>query len=262
MSVPATLYTAPLLTFASSDIFMASCFCISPGFEFWPLDDIRKDMPIQTMLGFERIDVERGFGRLQDIGITWQMAEAFQAGYTYINIVKTCLATSYDESLIADQRNLTQHTLLSLPPSTDLPTFYSHPMESTTYEACRLAALIFAVGVIFPIPTPNTPLPKLAQQLHSVLQHPTASALWDFPSTRIPLVWVLILGGIAATNTPQRPFFVETLRETAHRSGLTSYQDVKRMLEMMLWYDAACDDAGEALWSEAIKHYAGARSQG
>lgn len=232
---------------------MASCLCISPGFEFWPLDDSRKDMPIQTMLGFEQLDVERGFGRLQDIGITWQMAEAFQAGYTYINIVKTCLATSYDEALIADQRNLTQHTLLSLPPSTDLQTFYTHPTESTTYEACRLAAFVFAVGVIFPIPATNTPLPKLAQQLHSVLQHPTASALWNSPSARIPLVWVLMLGGIAATGTPQRPFFVETLRETAHRSGLTSYQDVKRMLEMMLWYDAACDEAGECLWAEAME---------
>lgn len=234
---------------------MASCFCIPPGFEFWPLDDSRKDMPIQTMLGFEQIDVERGFGRLQDIGITWQMAEAFQAGYTYINIVKTCLATSYDESLIADQRNLTQHTLLSLPPSTDLPTFYSHPTESTTYEACRLAAFIFAVGVIFPIPATNTPLPRLAQQLHSVLQHPTASALWTSPSTRIPLVWVLILGGIAATNTPHRPFFVTNLSETARRSGLTSFQDVKGILEMMLWYDVACDEAAESLWLEANEPY-------
>lgn len=230
---------------------MSSVFCICPGFEFWPLDESRKDMSIQTMLGFEQIDVERSFGRLQEVGITWQMAEALQAGFTYINIVKACLTSSYDESLVADQRNLTQYTLLSIPPSTDLPTYYSHPTEAATYEACRLAALVFAVGVIFPIPAPNTPLPKLAQQLQSVLQQSSSSALWTSPNTRIPLIWILILGGIAASDTPERPFFVSALGETARRSGLTSWQDVKRVLEMMLWYDVACDEAGESLWLEA-----------
>lgn len=230
---------------------MASVFCISPGFEFWPLNESRRGMSLQTMLGFLQSDVERGFGRLQDIGVTWQMAEALQAGYTYVNIVKACLGGSYDESLLADQRNCTQYTLLSLPPSTDLPTYTSHPTESTTYEACRLATLVFSVGVIFPIPTPNTPLPRLSQQLHSVLQQPTSTGLWTSPNARIPLIWILILGGIAATNTPQRPFFVSALAETAHRSGLSSWQDVKRILEMMLWYDLACDEAGELLWLEA-----------
>lgn len=230
---------------------MSSVFCICPGFEFWPLDESRKGLSLQTMLGYETTDVERGFGRLQDLGITWQMAEAFQGAYAYINIVKTCLATSYDESLLADQRNLTQYTLLSLPRSTDLRTYYSHPHESATYEACRLAALIFAVGVIFPIPEPNTPLPRLATELQAALQSPASETLWTSPKTRIPLIWVLVLGGIAATNTPERPFFVSALTESARRSGLASWADVKRVLEMMLWFDVACDEAGELLWDQA-----------
>jgi hypothetical protein len=41
------------------------------------------------------------------------------------------------------------------------PDISVHRLESThaaTYEACRLAALVFGVGVIFPIPAQNTPL--------------------------------------------------------------------------------------------------------
>jgi hypothetical protein len=37
------------------------------------------------------------------------------------------------------------------------------------HEACRLAALVFGVGVLFPIPAQNTPLNRLARLIQSVL---------------------------------------------------------------------------------------------
>ena len=234
----------------SSDIFTAAIFCTRPGFAFWPLDVSRNGITVQELLGFGPSDIEHGFGRLQDIGVTPQMSEAFQAAFTYVNIVKTGLANGYDVSLLADQRNLTEHTLLSLLPASDIPTSFSYPTQATTYEICRLAALIFGVGVMFPIPAQNTPLSSLAQQIQSLLREPTASAMWSTPANRIPLIWALTLGGIAATDTPERSFFVSGLGETARRSGLTSWPGVKRALEMMLWYDEACDEAAELLWLE------------
>lgn len=208
------------------------------------------------MLGFGPADIENGFGRLSEIGVTPQMAEAFQSAYTYINIVKASLGGTYDVSMLADQRNITQYTLCLVPPPKDIPTYFSHPTQTATYEACRLASLIFGVGVIFPIPAQNTPLTSLMRQIQTILRERDSSGLWSSPAARIPLIWILTMAGIAATDTPERPFFVSALGETARRSGLASWPDVKRALEMMLWLDVACDEAGEYLWLEANRSYA------
>lgn len=224
-------------------------------FEFWPTDPNRNGISIHSLLGFDQSDVDHGFGRLQDIGVTPQMAEALQAAYTYIIIVQASLSTDFDRSLLADQRNLTQFNLLSVLPVAELGTYFSHPSQATTYEACRVAAMIFGVGVIFPIPAPNSPLRQLARQLWSVLCEPTASTLWTSSQTRMPLLWMLTLGGIAAHGTAERPLFASELRRTARRTGLSFWLDLKQVLEMMLWYDLACDEAAESLWWESVAPY-------
>lgn len=181
------------------------------------------------------------------------MAEAFQAARMYINIVRANLAKSHDSSLLADQRNLTQYTILSLPPASTISHQFVHPAHAITYEACRLACWIFAVGVIFPVPAQSTPLASLARQLQGVLRDPEASGLWTSPQTRIPLLWILVLGGIAATEMPERPFFTSALERTLRRSGISSWLGVKRVLDIMLWYDMACDESAEALFYDAIR---------
>jgi hypothetical protein len=206
-------------------------------------------MSIQEMLGFTNTDITQGFGRLQAIGATSQMAEAFQAVHAYISIIKTNPTSVRDVSLLADQRNLTQHTLISLAPAADLHTFFSLS-HAATYEACRLAALIFGVGVLFPIPAQNTPLNNIARLIQGVLQQPNSSELWSAPATRIPLLWILTLGGIAANETPERAWFVSVLANIMSQTGLQNWPSLKTVLESMIWYDAACDLAAEALWFE------------
>ena len=234
----------------SSDILTASVLCIRPAFVYWPVDDIRNGMTLQALLGFSPSDVERGFGQLYNVGVTPQLAEALQGTYAYINIVKANRTVTYDVSLLADQRNLTQHNLLSVPPAAELGPQFSHATHSATYEACRLAAQIFGVGVVFPIPAQNTPLHRLASQLHSVLRHPDSSSLWCSSNTRVPLIWILTLGGIAAHGTPERSFFASALGAVARQTNINTWSEVKRTLEIMLWYDEACDEAGEELWYE------------
>ncbi|KAJ5559272.1 hypothetical protein N7535_009500, partial [Penicillium sp. DV-2018c] len=241
-------------TISFSDIMTCSVLCIHPCFDFWPTVDSRLGMSVQEMLGFTPLDVDRGFGRLQKIGATREMAEAFQAVHAYIGIVKASPASTPDLSLLTDQRNLTQHTLICLAPVSELDCF-SNPTEAATYEACRLAALIFGVGVIFPIPQQNTPLNTLARSIRSVLLQPSSSELWSSPSTRLPLIWVLALGGIAATGIPERGWFVSAFGDITRKSGLTAWASVKSVLASMLWYDAACDRAAEALWLEAVDMY-------
>ena len=225
--------------------------CSRPAFAYWFIDEIRNRKSLQEVLNFNHSDIECGFGRLYEIGITPQLAEALQAAQAYIHIIQASLTVTYDISLLADQRNLTQHNLLSVPPAAELGSYFSHPSHATTYEACRLAAQIFGVGVILPIPAQSTPLHRLASQLKSVLCQPGSATLWSSSSTRVPLVWVLTLGGIAAYAAPCRPFFALALGETARQSGLKTWFDVKRILQNMLWYDQACDEAGEDLWRES-----------
>lgn len=176
-----------------------SVLCVHPCFDFWPLADSRLGWSVQEMLGFGPSDVDQGFGRLQEIGATHQMAEAFQAVHTYIGIIKASLNFTPDTSLLADQRNLTQHTLLSLSPASDISTFFSHPTRAATYEACRLAALIFGVGVLFPIPAQNTPLSTCRHNPRHVwttsqwnhrqyLSHHRSSTFWD--SQQASIRWI------------------------------------------------------------------------
>ncbi|KAJ5895630.1 hypothetical protein N7495_007321 [Penicillium taxi] len=239
-------------TISFSDIMTTSCYCVSPVFDFRPIDELRIGISLHEMLGFSLSDFKQGFGRLVDIdvGITSQMARALQGAQAYIEIAKRTFTDSYDATLLADQRNFTQYHILRLPPAKDI--YFQLLSQRTTYEACRLAMLIFGVSVVFPIPAQNNPLHILAQQLYKVLCQPDSSDLWSSSTTLTPLIWILCLGGIASSDAKQRAFFASALFNTAQRSGLSSWLQVKRTVEMMLWWDIACDEPAEVLWLEAI----------
>lgn len=234
----------------------ASCFCIPPGFEFCGIDDSRSNLSVQELLGFGPYHIDHSFRWLEQLGLTFQIVEAMTAAATYVDIMKTCLEGSHDVSLLSDQRNLTQYTILSVPPATDTKKTFSQPIDEVAYEACRLAMLIFAVGVVFPIPANNTPLPSLAQKLQAVLRRPEAAELYTSTKYSVLLIWMLTIGGIAAFDNPaERAFFASELMETTRRTGLTAWADVKRAMDVMLWYDIACDEAGETFFTEAHSCY-------
>lgn len=238
----------------------ASCFGIAPGFEFCAIDESRSNLSIQELLGFGPYQIGQRFRWLEQLGLTPQIVEAMTAAATYVDIMKTCMMDTHDVSLLSDQRNLTQYTLLSVPPAADLQSTststFSQPIEEAAYEACRLAMLIFAVGVVFPIPANNTPLPGLAQKLQAVLKKPEAAEMFTTTNYYVLLIWVLTLGGIAAWDSPaERAFFGSALIEITGRTGLNVWADVKRGMGFMLWYDIACDEAGEAFFTEAQSSY-------
>ncbi|KAJ5810658.1 uncharacterized protein N7503_002876 [Penicillium pulvis] len=244
-------------TLCFSEVFAAAVWCVQPIFEFWPLNERRLGVPLQELVGFGPSDIQRGFGKYQVIGFTPQMAEAFQAARSYVRIInkseegrKSRNEDRLDESLLADQRNLTEYTLLTLLPSEAIISYFSHSTQATTYEACRLAGLIFGVGVIFPIPQQNSPLKGLAKKIRAAVLQPTAVVLWSSESTRIPLIWILTLGGIAAFGTPDRWFFVSSLADTVRRVNIRSWTETKLSLDKMLWHEGACEKAGRNLWCE------------
>lgn len=230
----------------SSDILTASAYLTRPAFAWMPLEKSRRGSTLQTLFGFRPLDVEHGFGRFRDIGFTPAMTEAFQAARVYTRIAEGYIQgslTKPDLTLIVDQRNLVHYALLSLPSST-----LSH---QTTYEASRLAALIYGVGVIFPLPSGSTPLPELSRHLQTALHLPTSPSMWTSPEASIALLWILTLGAIAAETVPERrTWFISALGHTARRNRISSWSDLRNAVASVLWFGAACDEPGRKVWSE------------
>jgi hypothetical protein len=192
------------------------------------------------------------------IGFTAELAEVFQAMKAYTSIVEKYedgSTTEPDLCRICNQRNFVQHCLLSLLPAGKLDQDFrkSHPV----YEICRLTGLIFGVGVIFPLPAQTAPLPTLVRLLQTELQESSLESDWWFLDAVKVLIWVLTLGGIAATGLPNRTWFVAALGRVSARSGLARWQDLKLVLDQMVWLDSACDFGGEQLWEEVDRYVSG-----
>ncbi|RAL04298.1 uncharacterized protein BO80DRAFT_484653 [Aspergillus ibericus CBS 121593] len=240
-------------TLSFSDVVTCSTFLMPPVFPFMPLHRDRLGLSLQKMLGFTPVDIERRYAPLRDIGLTSDLVEVLYAMHIYTKVVEEHLKAHLvnpDYSLIADQRNLTHHTLLSLPAASQLDGFAAYQPQEIIYEACRIAALVFGVGVVFPLPAQSTPLAQLAKLIQNVLQISDLASTWNHPQARIALFWVLMMGGIAADDQPERSWFVHVLSQAAASHGIGSWSDARKLLGLMVWYDRACDRAGSDLWTE------------
>ncbi|KAG2413962.1 hypothetical protein HFD88_003153 [Aspergillus terreus] len=241
---------APVLSF--SDILTASTYLTPPVFTFYPLCESRKNLSIHELLGYNTMDAERRYGHLQQLGLTPELIDVYQAMHIYTGIVDGHLRknpSKIDEALLADQRNLVHHTMLSIPTASQSDGFSGYNNnEEIIYEACRLAGLVFSVGVILPLPAQSTPLTQLATLIKALMQFFNPAIVWSHPHARMTLLWVLMMGGIAAENTPERAWYVSTLRQAACENGVASWADMRKVLSNILWWDIACDQPGHRLW--------------
>src|SRR5436190_12839547 len=155
----------------SSETLIASKHLRNPAYPFWPM--VKADVPptLQSRLGFSAVDVETVFGSFCAVRFTAELAEVFQGMRAYETIVETyCQGTMVlpDMASLIDQRNLTQHSLMSLPAASKCGQDFLETHR--IYEACRVAALIYGVGVLFPLPASTRPLPALVRDLKAALQ--------------------------------------------------------------------------------------------
>jgi hypothetical protein len=232
----------------STDILAASKALSCPRFRFISQeDDINPTL--QGLLCFGQTDLEDGFMRLCTIGFTEELAEVYQAMKTYISIIEKYQegATSEpDMCKISNQRNLVQYHLLSLTPANQLGDQFrrNYPI----YETCRLTGLIIGVGIIFPLPAHTAPLQMLVRCLQAELRAANFDAVFCSRDATGVLLWILTLGCIAATDMPEKVWFVVKLGRVAARLGLLKWQHAKRVLELMPWLDSACSSAGRKVW--------------
>ncbi len=93
-----------------------------------------------------------------------EMQTIFQCHRKYVSEVEM-----YEDGMpvgidmLCDHRNIIQWHIMSLLPSAQLGS--SNASTYPLYEACRLALIIFGIGVAFPLPPQSAPLVTLGRML-------------------------------------------------------------------------------------------------
>ena len=154
---------------------------------------------------------------------------------------------------IARTQAAVQQRLLLLPTAEELgiPSSSSTPKpKPNIYECCRLTALIYGVAVVLPVPNSHSVLQELVRRLTVVM------GILDIRTFGVELggvlLWMLVLGGIAALDTPERNWFTSQLAWIVKRLDRDDWEGVEDILGSFLWLGSACGQGGRLLWSEAM----------
>jgi hypothetical protein len=117
------------------------------------------------------------------------------------------------------------------------------------YESCRLTAIIFSVAAFYPLPNTYNALQTMVQRLKSAI---ILSGIESYGAERSGvLLWILVLGGIAALDKPERGWFVLQLARLVQRLKI-EWEEAEGVLETFLWFEIACSPGGRLLWDEAL----------
>ena len=90
-------------------------------------------------------------------------------------------------------------------------------IRESLYEPCRLAVIAFSFLVVFPLPPVVGPFESLSKQL---LVELTVVDTDDESISRFRLLlWITVMGAIAAIGLPERPWFIRRIREMVMKMG-------------------------------------------
>lgn len=218
----------------------------------WPLLKrtlILKNMNIPEVLKVPLQSLGRGFHALLSLGVDEHFLGIIGL-LVDLTITIDChhrgVKQITDQTKFIDRRNSIQHQLLSLPFGSDLKE--GELGSRSVYECVRLATLIYSVGVTFPLPTMTGVFRRLASRLMIELEASRHDPAWV--STSQSLLWVLVLGGIAAQGTEHRSWYVQNLLLVSSASKVLTWRQILDEVKTFLWLDSACENGGRELWSE------------
>ena len=150
---------------------------------------------------------------------------------------------------LSKMRTAVQYRLLSLPSCTELEKV---PLvEPHLYEACRLTALIYGVAVVYPIPNSYKALQKLVQLLQDSLKAFSVEQLGA--ASLDMLLWVLVIGAIAAFEKPERPWYIAQLAKRSKEWTSYDWEKVEEKMTLFLWLESACGSGGRIVWTEVTE---------
>jgi hypothetical protein len=188
---------------------------------------------------------------LLDIGELSQCLQAYMEGH----------CREVPEDLIYDCCQIIQHRVLSLTPfrrrnSISLvqstQTVDQDELVAGILEAVRIAALLYTLHVIFPVPRSSNVRQQLLPQLIAAIHDCRTLALSS--ELREILLWCSFTGAVAQTYEPTgNDWLASRSLEFIHSQQIRRYQDLKVILKSMAWVDLACDIGGLIVWNESFR---------
>jgi hypothetical protein len=158
-------------------------------------------------------------------------------------------------------RNEVQHALLSLPTSQkDVEAFFEANGEQpdlSIQEILRLAAMIFIVMSLFPMPGRIGVKSRLAKRMHAIWIQ-SSFARWDQENEIEVLelkIWILWFGCLGAPPaTYYRDWFEAALYDhislyMVRQDESMNYEKITNLLRGILCFEPTCDRPGRDLWS-------------
>lgn len=151
-----------------------------------------------------------------------------------------------DVLALKSKRDLTHYRLLSLPTGKVL----SSSLGATAgfYECARLAAIMYATAVSFPMPRSTGVPQRLIKEIKSCVEETTIGTLLG--GARHFFIWMLVLTGVAAVGLPERPWYEAQLIGLLTLEKVSRWIELKQILISFLWMDSACDEGAMELWDE------------
>jgi hypothetical protein len=143
-----------------------------------------------------------------------------------------------------NERLLVHHGLMCLPDADTLRA--SGSAVAPGYEATRLALIVYSLTVVFPVPLSSTPYPLLASRIRSAL----TDEIEALGSGSFLLLWIVVMGGIAAVKTQERSWYVDMLGMVLVDPRWRSWEHIHAVLGKMLWLTGFHDIEGYKLWEE------------
>lgn len=179
---------------------------------------------------------------------------------------------------LADERNFVQHSLMLLTPlprprgrrgdeweeeeavaavvgEQEEGEDGDEEREHVLVRLSRLGTVIYSLLVVFPLPAVAAPFHRLARQVRTQLSqvalHPSSGGAWTDDRAALDLVlWVTVMGAIAAVGSPDRQWYRTTLDDLTRRLNINTWTSMRERLRMFLWYEYTNDSDGLKLWRE------------
>ncbi|KAK3117410.1 hypothetical protein LTR53_001249 [Teratosphaeriaceae sp. CCFEE 6253] len=121
----------------------------------------------------------------------------------------------------------------------------SHP---AIYECCRLTAVLYSNAVLFPLPVASGWHLELLRRLRLLIES-AGTSTWMGDTSSL-LIWSSCIACVAAFGTRELEFFAAILRQGLMWSDVTSFEDMRDIVQDYLWTDSACKPGARMIWDE------------
>jgi hypothetical protein len=144
-------------------------------------------------------------------------------------------------ALLGDKDAL-HHAVLSLPARPD------SMAQGSLYEPVRLVALIYEVGILFPLPLSGGALARVVIWMKAALEDTCIELIRG--ELAEAMLWIIFVAGVAAKGMAERDWFASNLQLLVKQQGITKWVDLKHLLMSFVWIPGAMDEGAMDLWDE------------